>query len=62
MDEEIKQALKEEILYIFREQKENPELLKIARDLIAVLPLWLFFRVNWRILKDFIRGHIFLYI
>lgn len=39
MDEEIQKALKEEILYIFREQKENPELLKIARDLIAVLPL-----------------------
>lgn len=37
MDEEIKQALKEEILYIFREQKENPELLNIARDFITYL-------------------------
>lgn len=39
MDKDIQTAVKEEILYIFREQKENPELLKIARDLITILPL-----------------------
>lgn len=36
MDEDIKKALKEEILYIFREQKENPALIEQVQGLIAL--------------------------
>lgn len=39
MDEEIKKALKEEILYIFHEQKENPALIRQVQGLIALYPL-----------------------
>lgn len=38
MDEEIKQAIKEEILYILREQKENPALIEKVQGLIALYP------------------------
>lgn len=39
MDEEIKKAVKEEILYILREQKGNPALIKQVQGLIALYPL-----------------------
>lgn len=39
MDEEIKQALKEKILYILREQKGSPALIGQVQGLIALYPM-----------------------
>ena len=38
MDNDIKKALKDEILYILREQKENPALIEKVPGLIALYP------------------------